>query len=168
MKKLLILIGLLALVASAGLAQEKQYDVPGAFSFTYGDGWSKGPRKGGPANELDWLVSTTNPNATFHAVQGHADMSYDDWIKHNAKIATPDRVLASQGEFASASGEKGFKMVWNVKAKNGAQFVTTQYLFRGKGDTQILLSGTVDKADAAKFEPVLDGFAKSLTIAGAK
>jgi hypothetical protein len=167
-KNLLVVAAMLALFACVGVAQEKRYDVPGVFSFSYGDGWSKGPRKGGSHAELDWLVSTANANASFHAVLARADFSYDDWIRRTIKTATPDRVLASKSDFVTSSGEKGFKLVWNVKASNGQQFVTDNYMFRGKGDTQIQLSGTVDAADSAKFEPVFDGFAKSFAITNAK
>lgn len=154
----------MALLASIGLAQESRYDVAGVFSFNYSDGWTKGPRKGATASELDWLVNPATPSATFHAVLARADFSYDDWIRRTIKTASPERVLASKGEFVTTSGEKGYKLVWNVKGANGAQFVTDNYMFHGKGDTQVLLSGTVDAADASKFEPVFDGFAKSFTL----
>jgi len=84
------------------------------------------------------------------------------------KQASPERVLASKEEFITTSGEKGYKLVWNVKGASGAQYVTNNYLFHGKGDTQILLSGTVDAADAEKFEPMFDSFAKSFTITKSK
>ena len=159
---------MLALFASIGIAQEKQYDVPSVFSFSYGDGWSKGPRKGGSATELDWLVSTSDPTASFHAVLARADFSYDDWIKRMIKTASPERALVSKGEFESSSGEKGYKLVWKLKAANGDQLVSDQYLYRGKGDSQILLSGTVDAANAEKFSPEFDAFAKSFKITKAK
>jgi hypothetical protein len=159
---------MLALFASIGLAQEKQYAVPGAFSFTYSDGWSKGPRKGGSAAELDWLVNTANPTASFHAVAARADFSYDDWIKRMIKTASPERALVSKGEFESSSGEKGYKLVWKIKASDGQQYITDQYLYRGKGDSQILLSGTVDVANAEKFAPEFDAFAKSLQVTRTK
>ena len=168
MKKLLVVTAMLALFASVGVAQEKQYDVPGVFSFTYGDGWSKGPRKGGSAQELEWLVNTATPNASFHAVLARADFSYDDWIRRTIKTASPDRVLVSKGDFMTTGGEKGYKLVWNIKTSNGEQFVTDNYLFHGKGDTQIMLSGTADAANAERFGPVFDGFAKSFTITKAK
>jgi hypothetical protein len=167
-KKLLIVAAMLALFASVGVAQEKKYDVPGVFSFTYGDGWSKGPRKGGSATELEWLVNMATPNASFHAVLARADFSYDDWIRRNIKNASPDRVLVSKGDFVTTGGEKGYKLVWNIKTPNGEQFVADNYFFRGKGDTQVLLSGTADAANAEKFGPVFDGFAKSFTITKAK
>jgi hypothetical protein len=167
-KKLLVIAALLAFFASIGLAQEKQYDVPSVFSFSYGDGWSKGPRKGGSAAELPWLVSTSDPTASFHAVLARADFSYDDWIKRMIKAATPERALASKGDFESTSGEKGYKLVWKVKAANGDQFTNVQYLFRGKGDSQILLSGMVDVANAEKIAPEFDTFAKSFKITKAK
>jgi hypothetical protein len=163
MKKLFVVAALLALLVSIGLAEEKQYDVPGAFSFSYGDGWTKGQRNGATGKELDWLVSATDPNASFNAVISHADFSYDDWIKRNIKSATPYRVLTSKSEFASTSGEKGYKLVWRVKASNGEDLIRQQYLFRGKGDSQVMLSGTVDVANAAKFEADFDAFAKSFT-----
>ena len=168
MKRLLVVAAMLALFASVGLAQGKQYDVPGAFSFSYDDGWSKGPRKGGSSAELDWLVNTANPTASFHAVAARGDSSYDDWIKRMIKTASPDRALVSKGDFESSSGEKGYKLVWKIKAPDGQMFVTDQYLYRGKGDSQILLSGTVDAADAEKFAPQFDAFAKSLQITTTK
>ncbi len=168
MKQLLIVAMMLALLAPVGIAQEKQYDVPGVFSFSYDEGWNKGPRKGGSATELPWLVNIADPTASFHAVLARADFSYDDWIKRMIKAATPDRVLVSKGDFDSGSGEKGYKLVWKIKAPDGQQFVTDQYLYRGKGNSQILLSGTVDAANAEKFGPVFDGFAKSFKITQAK
>ena len=36
--------------------------------------------QGRRSRELDWLVSTADPTATFHPVLAHADFSYDDWI----------------------------------------------------------------------------------------
>ena len=168
MKKLFVVIAMLALFTSIGFAQEKRYDVPGVFSFYYTDGWTKGPRKGGSATELDWLVYPATPSANFHAVLARADFSYDDWLRRTIKQASPERVLASKEEFITTSGEKGYKLVWNVKGASGAQYVTNNYLFHGKGDTQILLSGTVDAADAEKFEPMFDGFAKSFTITKSK
>lgn len=144
MKKVLLVITMLALIATIGLAQEKRYDVPGVFSFNYTDGWTKGPRKGGSSAELDWLVSAGNTNASFHAVLARADFSYDDWIHRTIKTATPDRVLASKGDFVTTSGEKGYKLVWNIKTANGQQFVANNYMFHGKGDTQVMLSGTME------------------------
>jgi hypothetical protein len=163
-KKLLVVAAMLSLFASIGYAQEKRYEVPGVFSFNYSDGWTKGPRKGATATELDWLVNPSTPSASFHAVLARADFSYDDWIRRTIKTASPDRVLASKGDFVTTSGEKGYKLVWNVKTADGGQFVTSNYLFHGKGDTQVQLNGTVDAADAEKFEPVFDGFAKSFAI----
>lgn len=168
MKKLFAVAALLTLFTSIGLSQEKRYDVPGVFSFTYGDGWSKGPRKGGAASELEWLVSSGNANASFHAVLARADFSYDDWIRRTIKTASPGRVLVSKGDFATSGGEKGYKLVWDVKTAAGQQFVTNDYLFHGKGDTQIMLSGTVDAANAATTVPVFDGFAKSFALTKAK
>jgi WD40 repeat protein len=167
-KKPFVVVAILALFTSIGLADEKIYDVPNVFSFKYADGWNKGPRKGGTASELDYLVSTGNANASFHAGIGRADYSYDDWIRHTIKTASPDKVLASKGDFVTTGGEKGYKLVWNVKASNGQQFVINNYMFHGKGDTQILLSGTVDAADSATLDPVFDGFAKSFTITKSK
>jgi len=161
MKKLLVVAAMLALLASIGLAQEKPYDVPGMFSFSYGDGWNKGQRKGASAKELDWLVSTSDPNASFTVITTNVDLSYDDWIKHTIKSATPYKVLTSKSEFQSSSGEKGYKMVWKVKTSTGEDLVQQQYLFRGKADSQITLSGTVDAANAEKFAPQFDAFAKS-------
>ena len=88
---------MVALFASIGFAEQKQYDVPGVFSFSYDDGWSKGPRKGGSNLELDWLVNIADPTASFHAVLARADFSYDDWIKRMIKAATPERALISKG-----------------------------------------------------------------------
>jgi hypothetical protein len=164
MKNLLVVAAMLALFASIGLAQEKQYDVPGVFSFSYGDGWNKGQRKGASAKELDWLVSTSDPNASFNAVTAHADYTYDEWIQRTVKTASPYRVLAAKGGFESSSGEKGYRLVWKVKAQTGEDLLRQQYLFRGKGDTQILLNGTVDAANAEKFGPEFDAFAKSIVI----
>lgn len=168
MKRLLVAVAMVTLLASIGVAQQKQYDVPGVFSFSYDDGWSKGPRKGGSNIELDWLVSTADPTASFHAVLARADFSYDDWIKRMIKAATPERALVSKGDFDSASGEKGYKLVWKIKAQDGKEFVNDQYLYRGKGNSQVLLSGTVDAANAEKFGPVFDSFAKSFKITQAK
>jgi hypothetical protein len=167
-KKPIAIAAMLALFAAVGLAQEKRYDVPGVFSFNYTDGWTKGPRKGGSAIELDWLVNSATPSASFHAVLARADFSYDDWIRRTIKTASPDRVLVSKGDFVTSGGEKGYKLVWNIKAANGQEFVAENYLFHGKGDTQILLSGTVDAASATKFEPVFDEFAKSFAITKSK
>ncbi len=168
MKRLIAFAALLALYASVAVAEEKKYDVPGVFSFSYGDGWNKGQRNGAKATELDWLVSTTDPNATFNAVMTRADFSYQDWITKTIKTATPYRVLTSKGDFTSASGEKGYKLVWTIKSQNGEELIRNQYLFRGKGDTQILLSGMVDSAQAAQFAPIFDDFAKSFAITKSK
>lgn len=168
MKKLLPIALILTLFASMAVAEDHKYEVAGVFSFDYSDGWTKGPRKGGSAAELDWLVYPQVPSANFHAVMARADFSYDDWIKRTIKTATPDRVLVSKGDFVSTSGEKGYKLVWAIKSQNGAQYVTNNYLFHGKGDTQIQLSGTIDAADADKFAPVFDGFAKSFTLIKSK
>lgn len=168
MKRVFVVLNVLALFATIGLAQEKQYSVPGVFSFNYSDGWTKGPRKGGAASELDWLVNNGTANASFHAVLARADFSYDDWIRRTIKTATPERVLVSKGDFVTTGGEKGYKLVWNIKTANGQRFVTDNYLFHGKGDTQIMLSGTVDSANAATLEPVFDGFAKSFALTTAK
>lgn len=168
MKKVFVVAAMLALFASIGFSQEKQYDVPGVFSFSYGDGWNKGARKGGSAIELPWLVSTNDPTASFHAVLARADFSYDDWIKRMIKTASPERALVAKGDFESSSGEKGYKLAWKLKAANGDQLVNNQYLFRGKGDSQVLLSGTVDAANAEKFTAEFDAFAKSFKITKAK
>ena len=164
MKKLFVLAVMLVLCASAGLAQEKTYDVPGVFSFKYTDGWNKGPRKGGTANELDWLVSASTPSASFHAVIARADFSFDDWLRRTIKQATPDRALVSKSEFVTAEGNRGYKLTWNIKAPSGQTLTSYNYMFSGKGSSQLLLSGIVDTANAAKFEPIFDTFAKSLVV----
>lgn len=156
---------LLVLFSSWCLAQEKTYTVPDAFSFQYSDGWNKGPRKGGVPGELDWLVSTANPKATFHAVVAHADFSYDDWLRRTIKQATPERALASKTDFVTNSGIKGYRLVWNIKGPNGQQYTSYNYLFPGKGNSQLQLSGLVDADDSAKFEPQFDALAKTLVIA---
>ena len=167
-KKLLVVAAILALFASIGVAQEKTYEVPGVFSFNYSDGWNKGQRKGADGKELDWLVSNSDPNASFNAIMARAEYGYDDWIQRTVKTAGPDRVLASRGEFKTAGGEKGYKLVWKVKAASGEDIVRQQYLFRGKGDTQIVLSGAVDATNAEKFAPEFDAFAKSFTLIKSK
>jgi hypothetical protein len=164
-KKLFISAALLVLLVSAAVAQEKTYDLPNEFSFKYSDGWNKGARKGGVAGELDWLVSTADPSATFHPVVAHADFNYDDWLHRTIHQASPERSLASKTEFATADGEKGYKLVWNIKGANGQQFVSYNYLFHGKGGSQLQFSGLVDAANATKFEPLYDNFAKSVVIA---
>ena len=168
MKSLFAIALILALSASIAVAEEHKYEVAGVFSFDYSDGWTKGPRKGGSATELDWLVYPSVPSANFHAVLARADFSYDDWIKRTIKTATPERVLVSKGDFVTTSGEKGYKLVWSVKSSSGAQYVTNNYLFHGKGDTQVQLSGTVGADDAEKFAPMFDSFAKSFTLIKSK
>jgi hypothetical protein len=163
-KRLLVLAAVLALFASIGVAQDKTYEVPGVFSFNYSDGWNKGQRKGADAKELDWLVSTDDPHASFNAIMARAEYGFDDWIQRTIKTAGPYRVLASRSEFKTTGGEMGFKLVWKVKATTGEELVRQQYLFRGKGDTQVVLSGTVDATNAEKFAPTFDAFAKSFTI----
>jgi len=167
-KKLVSSIAILMLFTSFTFAEEHKYEVDGVFSFNYTDGWTKGPRKGGSPAELDWLVYPGVPSANFHAVLARADFSYDDWIRRTIKTAGPDRVLVSKGDFVTASGEKGYKLVWSVKSTTGAQYVTNNYLFHGKGDTQVQLSGTIDAANAEKFAPIFDGFAKSFTLINSK
>lgn len=164
MKKLIAAAALLLLFTSLAPAQEKTYDVPGQFSFQYSDGWSKGARKGGSPGELEWLVSTADPTASFHAVLAHADFSYDDWLHRTIKQATPERSLAAKSEFVTAAGDKGYKLVWSIKAPNGQALTSYNYMFKGKGDSQLQLSGMVDSPNAAKFEPTFDSFAKSLVI----
>ena len=168
MKKLFVSAALLVLLVSAAVAQEKTYDLPNEFSFKYSDGWNKGARKGSVAGELDWLVSTTDPVASFHPVLAHADFNYDDWIRRTLHQATPDFVLASKTEFVTADGSRGFKLVWNVKSPDGQTFTRYFYMFRGKGDSQLLLNGKVDTASMTKFEPVFDAFAKSLVVSKGK
>ncbi len=168
MKKLIAAAALLLLFTAMAPAQEKTYDVPGEFSFQYSDGWNKGARKGGSPGELEWLVSTSDPTASFHAVLAHADFSYDDWLHRTIKQATPERALASKTEFVASNGEKGYKLVWNIKAPKGQSLTSYNYMFKGKGDSQLQLSGMVDAANAAKFEPAFDSFAKSLVISKGK
>jgi len=164
LKKLIALAALLVLFTSLAPAQEKTYDVPGAFSFQYSDGWSKGARKGGAPGELEWLVSTVDPTCSFHAVLAHADFSYDDWLRRTIHQATPERSLAAKSEFVTNSGEKGYKLVWSIKAPDGKSLTSYNYMFKGKGDSQLQLSGMVDTPNAVKFEPAFDSFAKSLVI----
>ena len=168
MKKPVPIALILALLASVGVAEEHKYEVQGVFSFNYSDGWTKGPRKGVAATELDWLVYPSVPSANFHAVLARADFSYDDWIRRTVKTASPDRVLVSKGDFVTTSGENGYKLVWAIKSPNGSQYVTHNYLFQGKGDTQVQLSGTIDAANAERFAPIFDGFAKSFTLIKSK
>ena len=168
MKRLLPIGLIVAFVASISVAQEHKYEVAGVFSFDYSDGWTKGPRKGGSAMELDWLVYPTVPSANFHAVLARADFSYEDWIRRTIKTASADRILVSKGDFVTTSGEKGYKLVWAIKSQNGSQYVTNNYLFHGKGDTQVQLSGTTDAGNADKFAPIFDGFAKSFTLIKSK
>lgn len=169
MRKLLVVAAMLALFASVAVAQQKTYEVPGVFSFNYGDGWNKGQRKGADGKELDWLVSTSDPNASFNAIMARAEYGYDDWIQRTVKTASPNRVLSSRGEFKTASGEKGYKLVWKIRvASSGEDIIRQHYLFRGKGETQIVLSGAVDAANAEKFAREFDAFAKSFAIIKSK
>lgn len=164
MKKMFAIAALLMLFTALAPAQEKTYDVPNEFSFKYSDSWNKGHRKGSTAEELDWLVSTADPTASFHPVLAHADFSYDDWVRRTIKQATPERALASRSGFVTAEGAKGEKLVWNIKAKDGKILTSYNYMFDGKKNAQLLLSAIVDTASAAKFEPDFDSFAKSLVI----
>ena len=168
MKKIIAAAALILLFTSLALAQDKTYDVPGQFSFQYSDGWNKGHRKAAAEGELDWLVSTANPIATFHPVLAHADFNYDDWIRRTVHQATPDRALASKTEFVTTDGNQGFKLVWNIKSPTGQTYTSYNYMFKGKDGSQLLLSGVVDTASMAKFEPVFDTFAKSVVIPKSK
>ena len=71
-------------------------------------------------------------------------------------------------EFVTAEGNQGYKLVWNIKAPDGKTFTSYNYMFKGKGSSQLLLSGMVDTASAAKFEPVFDTFAKSVVVSKGK
>jgi len=164
-KKWIVSVAMLVLFAATAFAQEKTYEVTNEFSFKYGEGWNKGHRKGGAAEELDWLVSTADPIATFHPILAHADFSYDDWIRRTVKQATPERALASKTEFVTADGAKGEKLTWNIKAKDGKTLTSYNYMFDGKGNSQLQLNAIVDTANAAKFELEFDKLAKSLVIA---
>ncbi len=168
MKKIFAIAALLMLLTALAPAQEKTYDVPGQFTFKYSDDWSKGPRKGGAPGELEWLVSTVDPTCSFHSVLARADFSYDDWVRRTIHQATPERALASKKEFVTAAGDKGYKLVWNIKAPNGQSLTSYNYMFKGKGDSQLQLSGMVDTPNAAKFEPTFDAFAQSLVISKGK
>ncbi len=164
MKSIKSLITAVLLLTTVLFAESRQYDIPGVGSFSYGDGWNKGQRGGSTAGELDWLVSTADKNANFHVIVARADVSYDDWVKNTMKTASPFRVLASKQDFVTTSGEKGTKLSWKIKTKDGKDLVIDQYLFRGKGDLQIQLSGLSPADDAATFDPVFDGFAKSFVL----
>jgi len=168
LKKLIAAAALLLLFVSLAPAQEKTYDVPGQFSFHYTDGWNKGHRKGATEGELDWIVSAADPTASFHPVLAHADFTYDSWIRRTMNQATPERALGSKSEFVTAEGDKGFKLVWNIKAPDGKQLTSYSYMFSGKGSSQLQLSGMVDAESAGKFEPIFDTFAKSLVISKGK
>jgi hypothetical protein len=168
LKKLFAGVLLALLLVSLAPAQEKTYDVPGQFSFKYADGWKKAHRQGASEGELDWLQSTADPLAYFHPVLANGNFSYDDWVRRIMNQATPDSQLASKSEFATAAGAKGEKLVWNIKTKTGEKQIWYYYMFSGKGNSQLLLNGRVDADSAAKFEPVFDGFAKSLAIDKAK
>lgn len=157
---LALLIGLLAPLAAA----QSQYDVPGVFSFAYGDGWTKGARKGAAPKELDWLVSSGNHDANFHADVIQSEVPFDNWVTEAAKGVTPDRSLTSREPFTTTSGVKGYKLSWKVKTTSGNTFVRDQYFFRGNHDAKIQLSGMAPASDAATFEPVYDAFAKSLVL----
>ena len=53
MKKPILFVMIMATTLTAlGVAQDRQYEVPGVFSFSYGNGWTKGARKGAPPKEL--------------------------------------------------------------------------------------------------------------------
>lgn len=164
MRKLLLVAMLLA-AAGMALAQENTYEVPGEGSFHYGAGWTKGQRSGAKAVELDWLVNTSDKNVNFHATIARADASYDDWIRNTVKLATPQRVLQAQQEFVTSAGEKAYKLVWLIKPAAGEALMLNQYLFWGKGNTQVLLSGVAPQTDAATFDPMFDSFAKSFSLA---
>lgn len=162
MKQILFVLLVLSLFAPAAVVAQNQYDVPGIFSFTYGDGWTKGARKGAPPKELDWLVSTSNRDASFHPEVAESEVAFDTWVNQSTKGATPERAMVSKEAFTTASGVKGYKVVWKIKSASGQQFVRDQYFFRGKKDAKIELTGIAPEADAATFEPLYDGFAKSL------
>lgn len=168
MRKLFVFPALLMLLSSLAMAQEKTYEVPGAFSFQYADGWTKAPRQGRASGELDWLVNTANPRADFHPVLAHADFSYDDWLRRTLHQATPEKALTAKTEFVTTSGVKGYKLTWNIKPPNAPESIHYTYLFPGKDNSQLQLNARVPVADASKFEPTFDSFAKSLTLAPGK
>lgn len=168
MKTFVASILLALFLVSIAPAEDKMYSVSGQFSFQYTDGWNKGHRKGGADTELDWLVSSADSSASFHPVLAHADFSYDSWLRRTINQATPERALASKAEFATAAGVKGEKLVWNIKTPSGQKLTSYNYMFPGKAGSQLLLSGMVDADSAARFEPVFDGFAKSLVIDSGK
>jgi hypothetical protein len=154
---------MIGILAPAAVAQG-QYDVPGVFTFNYGDGWTKGARKGAPPKELDWLVNNTNHDANFHADVTESEVSFDNWVNEAAKQVSPSRALVSRDSFTTTSGLKGYKLTWKVKTTTGHDFVRDQYFFHGNHDAKIQLSGMAPAADAATFDPVYDAFAKSLTV----
>ena len=95
------------------------------------------------------------------------------WLLPEADGLKPsyeDRTFSREAktEFATAAGDKGYKLIWTIKGPNGQALTSYNYMFKGKGDSQLLLSAMVDTPNAAKFEPVFDGFAKSLVISTGK
>jgi hypothetical protein len=157
---LALMVGMLAPIAIA----QSQYEVPGVFSFTYGDGWTKGARKGATPKELDWLVNTSNHDVNFHADVTQSEVPFDNWVKEAAKGVTPERALTAKEPFTTTSGVKGYKLTWTVKTASGNSFVRDQYFFRGNHDAKIQLSGMAPAADATTFAPTFDAFAKSLVL----
>jgi hypothetical protein len=162
-KQLLFLALMVGMLAPIAIAQS-QYEVPGVFSFTYGDGWTKGARKGAAPKELDWLVNTSNHDVNFHADITQSEVSFDNWVTEAAKTVTPDRALTTREPFTTASGVKGYKLAWTVKTASGNSFVRDQYFFRGNHDAKIQLSGMAPASEATTFAPTFDAFAKSLVL----
>ena len=157
MNKVLPIMAMLTLFASISVARN---------TTTKSRAYSRSPtptagpkvlaRAAVPRNWTGWSIPPCQ--ARTHAGLARADFTYDDWIRRTIKRARADRVLVSKGDFVTTSGEKGYKLVWVIKSQNGSQYVINNYLFQGKGDTQVQLSGTVDAANADKFAPIFDGF----------
>lgn len=153
--------------AAVAYAASARYQVPGLFHFDYpGDQWKV---QTGIENELDWLVLTDenvqDPNdakVNFHAKVFQAEIPLDSLIdNYIAKVkGLGYATFISRDKFTTDEGDEGYKLAWQL---NDGEFAS-QYFFAARDNNKIEIGGTSPFDERGKYEPIFDGFAKSMII----
>jgi hypothetical protein len=170
-RRSLVVLGLLLLCFSSGLAQETcKRDVEPGFSVCVPDGWSvetKADQKFksffAPAAETFTTNINFRDDASSASLTSYVADSIKQILSNPPTIAATSIKLVGWTDFATASGLSGNRVAFETEYK-GLLVRTVQYYLEAGQNRKLIVTGTCLVKDKVTFDSVFERAAKSFRV----
>ena len=169
--RILVVLALLLLAVSSGLAQETcKRDVEPGFSLCVPDGWSvetKADQKFktffAPAAETFTANINLRDDTSSASLTVYVADSIKQVLSNPPEIGATSIKLVGSADFATASGLNGNKVIFETEYK-GLLIRTIQYYLEAGQNRKFIVTGTCLVKDKDTFDSVFERAAKSFQV----